>query len=229
LLASSASEPISVEHQVELAHVGPVLRSRNGVGDLQVLNDLFHGRHIAAAHGFFQTGVDLIDLFLIFLYAGIGADEHGPVKILKPLRRLLHFLLDLLLQLLDISFDQLVRAVTLLRVTVVDHRIIKGIHVARGLPGRGMHKDRRVDTHNVIVQQCHELPPILLNVILQLRTVLPIVINSAQTIIDLAGWKNKAVLLRVGDDILKKVVFLISHRPANIALGPSTAILVMFK
>jgi hypothetical protein len=68
------------------------------------------------------------------------------------------------------------------------------------------------------MEKCHELPPVVLDIILELRAILTIVIHSAETIVDLTGWKNKTILLCVGDYILKKVVFLIGHKGTNIAL-----------
>ena len=97
----------------------------------------------------------------------------------ETLTSLLHFLLDLLVVLGNLILDEHIGTIALLRVAVVDEGIVEGIHVSAGLPYRRVHEDGRVDTHDVLVQHRHGLPPVLLNVILQLNTVLTVVIHGA--------------------------------------------------
>ena len=87
-------------------------------------------------------------------------------RIAKALASLLHLLLNLLVILGNLVFNQYVSTIALLRVAVVNQRVVKGINVSTGLPYRGVHKDSRVDAHDVLVQQYHRFPPVFLNIIL---------------------------------------------------------------
>ena len=49
--------------------------------------------------------------------------------------------------------------------------------MARGLPDSGMHEDGRVNAYDIVVEQGHGVPPISLDVVFQLYTVLPVVVN----------------------------------------------------
>ena len=82
-------------------------------------------------------------------------------------------------ELKQIILDEHIGTIALLRVAVVDEGIIESIHVTRSLPYRRVHENGRVDTHDVLVQHRHSFPPILLNVILQLHTVLTVVIHGS--------------------------------------------------
>jgi len=48
-----------------------------------------------------------------------------------------------------------------------------------------VHEDGGVDAHDVLVEQHHALPPVLLDVVLQLYAVLAVVIDSTQAIVDI--------------------------------------------
>ena len=92
--------------------------------------------------------------------------------------RLLAFLLDLLLNLGDMVLDEHVGAVALLAVLVVDEGVVEGIHVAAGLPDARVHEDGAVQTHDILVHLHHSLPPILLDIVLQLHAQLTVVIHG---------------------------------------------------
>ena len=121
-----------------------------------------------------------IALLLCFLHALAGGQELLLVEsILETLAGLLDFLLDFLVVLGNLVLNQDVGAIALLRVAVVNEGVIESIDMARGLPYRRVHEDSRVDTHDVLVQHRHGLPPVLLNVILQLHAVLTVIIDGA--------------------------------------------------
>ena len=82
--------------------------------------------------------------------------------------------------------------------------------MARSLPRLGVHEDRGVDADDVLVQFDHRIPPISLDVVLQLHAVLTVVVDGAQTVVDLARREDEAVLLAVGHEFLEK--FVLSHR-----------------
>jgi hypothetical protein len=61
VLASSLTDPISVaEHEVKLTHIGPVFCARYGISNLQINNELLHGRHVAVGQGFFQAVIGFV-------------------------------------------------------------------------------------------------------------------------------------------------------------------------
>ena len=70
----------------------------------------------------------------------------------KSFGGLFNLLLDFVLHFSYSILYQHISAVTLLGVLVVDHGIIEGIYVAGCFPCGGVHKDRRVEAHNVIMQ-----------------------------------------------------------------------------
>ena len=147
-----------------------------------------------------------VALGLLFEHAGICRTELGLVESLtEALGSLGHLLVDLLVILGDLIFDQHIRAVALLAVTVVDKRIIKGIDVTGRLPNCRMHKDGAVETDDVLMQQHHALPPILLDIVFQLHAVLPVVVHGAEPVVDVATGKDETVLLAVGDDFLEHI------------------------
>ena len=125
--------------------------------------------------------------------------------IAKTLAGLGHLLLDFLVVLRNLVLDQHVGAITLLRVTVVNQRVVKRVHMSAGLPNRRVHEHTRVDAHDVLMHQHHRLPPVLLDIILQFHTVLAVVIHCAQTIIDFARREDKPVLLTVRNHLLENV------------------------
>ena len=55
----------------------------------------------------------------------------------------------------------------------------------------------------------HRIPPVALDVVLQLDAVLTVVVDGAQTVVDLARREDEAVLLAVGHEFLEK--FVLSH------------------
>ena len=72
---------------------------------------------------------------------------------------------------------QYVGTVALFAVLVVDHRIVEGVHVARSLPGGGVHKDGRIDADNVVLHAGHAFPPEALEVVFQLYPVGTVVVH----------------------------------------------------
>ena len=105
-------------------------------------------------------------------------------------------------------FDEYIGTVALLGVFVVDEGIIEGIDMSRGLPDLGVHKDGGVNTHDIGGKECHGLPPVAFDVVLEFATELPIVIDCAETIIDLGGGEDEAVFLTVSDYLFEEVLLL---------------------
>ena len=124
--------------------------------------------------------MQIITLLLGFLHTLTGLQILSLIEtVAETLAGLLYLLLDLLVVLRDLILDQHVSTITLLRVAVVDQGIVESIHMSRSLPYRRVHKDGAVDAHDILVQHRHSLPPILLNIILQLHAVLTVVVNGS--------------------------------------------------
>ena len=168
------------EHQVELTNIRPVLGTADGIYDLLVEDNLLQLIEVRTLHGSRITGMQSVALLLGLLHTFAGFQVLSLIEaVAETLAGLLNLLLDLLIVLGNLILDQHVSTITLLGVTVIDQGIIESIHVTRSLPYGRVHKDGAVDTHDILVQHRHGLPPILLNVILQLHTVLTIVVNGS--------------------------------------------------
>jgi len=74
-------------------------------------------------------------------------------------------------------FYEHIGAVTLFAVLVVDHGIVEGVHVARSLPGGGVHKDGRINADNVVLHAGHTFPPEALEVVFQLYPIGSVVVH----------------------------------------------------
>ncbi len=198
---------LRTEHEIELTNLGPVARSADGAYDFTLFNDLFQVGHVVLPHGFIETGIYRLPLLLIFLNAWIGFAEKNFIKGLsETLGGFVYLLIDFIFNLAQVILNQVIRAIALLTVLVVDHGIIEGIHVTRGFPRGGMHKNRRVDAHDVVVHVHHALPPIFADIFFQFDTVLSVIINGTETVVNFAGWKNEPVFFGVGNDFFKQVV-----------------------
>src|SRR5687768_14481868 len=73
------------------------------------------------------------------------------------------------------------------------------------LPNCGMHKNGGINPNNVLIELNHRFPPIFPDIILELRTIGTVVINRAESIVNLAGGENKAIFLRMGYQILENL------------------------
>ena len=197
---------LSGEHEVELAYVGPVLRSADRADDALVEDDLLQFLQVGALHGLRVALVEVVALLLVVEDAGIGGTEFLLVEALaKSLGSLLYLLVNLLLILADLVLDEVVGTVALLRVAVVDQGVVECVDMAAGLPHRGVHEDGGVDTDDVGMEEHHGLPPVLLDIIFQLHAVLTVVVNGGETIIDFRTRKDKAILFAMAYYLLEYI------------------------
>ena len=126
-----------------------------------------------------------ITLCLKFQHFWTGSTIFLFVEILlKTFCSLGYFLLYFLIVFSHLILNQNICTITLLTIAVINQRIIECIYMTRSLPDRWMHKNCRINTYNIIMKKHHTLPPILLDIVLQLYTVLTIIINGCQSIID---------------------------------------------
>ena len=139
-----------------------------------------------------------VALGLVFLYAGICGAELCFVKSLsEAFACLCNLLLDLFVVFGNLVFDEHVCAVALFAVAVVDKGVVEGVYMSTGLPDGGMHEDGTVNADDVLVEPCHGLPPVLFDIVLQLHTVLTVVVNGTESVIDVAGREHKTIFLAV--------------------------------
>ena len=169
---------LCTEHQVKLTHIGPVARSTHRTGNFQIDNNLFYFLEIIRLQSRFETSIDLINFFLIIHHTRIRLTEHLLIKIFKTTLRLLYFFRNLRIYFRDIILDQNIRTVTFFRILIIDQRIIERIYVSRSFPGSWMHKNRRIDTHDIFIQLHHRLPPVVAEILLQLSAHLTIIVHG---------------------------------------------------
>ena len=175
------------EHEVELAHFGPVLGAGDGVNDFFVEDDLAQCFEVVGVHGFGEASVDGFAVSHQFHHAGVGLAEHSFVEaVAETLAGFGHFFVDFFIDFGDVVFDEHVGAVALFGVAVVDEGVVESVHVAGSFPDGGVHKDSRIDSHNVFVEQRHGFPPVTFDVIFEFDAVLAVVINSRQAVVDFA-------------------------------------------
>ena len=141
------------EHKVELTHVGPVLCSADGVNDFLVQDNLLQSLKVGTLHSLGITGMESIALVLGLLHSLTRFHILFLVEgIAKTFACLGNLLLDFLVILGNLVFDEHVGAIALLRVAVVNQRVVECIHMSTCLPDGGVHEDSRVDAHDVLVQ-----------------------------------------------------------------------------
>ena len=199
-----------LEHKIELAYVSPVAGSADRA-DYAAIHDylailgeviLVLSLEVALMHG--------IILCLFTEHVRIGCPELLLVEGLPEFAAsLLHLLVHLLLDLCEIILDEHIRTISLLGVLVVDERVIESAYVTRCLPDLRMHENAGIDSHYILVEPGHRIPPIGLDVVLEFNTELSIVIDSTQSIIDFAGREYESILLAVCYQHLEK--FFLCH------------------
>ena len=194
------------KHEVELAHVGPVARTGDGAHDFLVENDLLELFEVHVVHRLRVTLVQGVALGLVFEHAAVGGAKLRLVeRLAEAFACLGYFFFNLLLVLADLILDEHVGAVALLRVAVVDEGVVEGIHVSACFPHGGVHENGSVDAHDVVVEQHHSLPPVLLDVVFQFHAVLSVVVDCAETVVNVARREYEPIFLAVRHDFLEYV------------------------
>ncbi len=123
----------------------------------------------------------------MFKHTWVGSHEFLLIEsIAKLLSGLFNLLIYLFIVLSHQFLDKNVGTITLLRIAVINKRIIKRIYVSRSLPSGWMHENSGIDTHNISMQQTHEVPPVPFNIVFQFNAILTVIVNSAKAIVDFA-------------------------------------------
>ena len=119
--ALAGGAELGAEHEVELAHVGPVLGARDGADYAAVEDNLLVFGQVVGVLGLHVTVVDLVPMGFFAEDIGVGLAELGLIEgVPEALAALLDFLVDLLFDLGKVVLDEDVCAVALLGVPVVD-------------------------------------------------------------------------------------------------------------
>ena len=146
-------------------------------------------------------------------HTAIGGEELSLVESLfEALAPLCNLLGDLVVEFGDMVFDEHVGAVALLRVAVVDQRIVESVDMAAGFPDCGVHEDSRVDADDILVEQRHRFPPIAFDIILEFDAVLAVVVDGGEAVVDFRRGEHEAVFLGVRHYFLKDFVLSCHNR-----------------
>ena len=178
---------IGREHQIELTNFCPILSTGNRASYFFVNNDLTELFQIVIVQRFCETFVQCITLCLMLKNTPIGAAELSFVEsFTKSFGSFGHLFINLIIVLSQLIFNQHIGTVAFFRVFIINQRIVKCIHMSGSLPDGRVHKDCRVNTDNVFVQQHHAVPPVFFNIVFQFNTHLSVVIHRAQSVVDIA-------------------------------------------
>ena len=199
-----------LKHEVELTHVCPVACAADGAGYFFVQDDLLEFVEVHLAHCLCEAFVQCAFLGFVLQHAGVGAAELGFVEgFAETLACFGDFFLDFLFVLAYLVFNENVGAVTLLRVAVVDEGVVECVDVARGFPNGGVHEHGAVQSHDVLVEEHHGLPPVLFDVVFEFHTILSVVVHCAETVVDVATGEYETVFFAMGNNFFENV--FLSH------------------
>jgi hypothetical protein len=95
------------------------------------------------------------------------------------------------LELLPDCLLEVVGAVALVARGALDQRVDEGLHVPGGLPDLARQDDARVEADDVVAPLHDGLPPLALDVVLELDAERPVVPGGAQAAVDLEEGKTR--------------------------------------
>ncbi len=127
----SSRTHLGFEHKVELAHISPVLGAADGIHDFLVDDNLTQLVEIVIIHRIGETLVKGVAFRFMLHHAGIGLAEQRFVEILaKTFAGLCHLLLYFIFDFGYLLFNKHICTVTLLRVAVINQRVVKCVNMA---------------------------------------------------------------------------------------------------
>src|SRR6478735_5069170 len=98
---------------------------------------------------------------------------------------------------------EVVLAEALVARLALHERVAEGAQVAGGLPRAGGQDDAGVEADDVVASRHHELPPLALDVLLELHTERAVVPGRLRTAVDLTAGVDETSALREGDDVVQ--------------------------
>ncbi len=114
-----------------------------------------------------------------------------------------NFLVNFIFQFCQIIFQQHVCPVSFFGIPVVYERIVKSRHVPAGFPYPRVHENGCIQANDVVMHPHHRIPPVFPYVVLEFHAVLTVVVHGTQSVVYLAGGKNKTILLGMGNNVLE--------------------------
>ncbi len=178
---------LGLEHKVELAHFRPVACSGDGTCDFLIYDDLTELFKVVVVHSLREAFVQSLTFCNVFGHTGIGLTEQSLVeRLAEAFTGFGNLFLYFVVHLGYLLFDQHVGAVAFLRVAVVDQGIVECVNVARCFPDGGVHEDGRVNAYYILMEKSHRIPPVSFYIVFELYTVLAIIINSGEAVVDFA-------------------------------------------
>ena len=112
-------------------------------------------------------------------------------------------------------FDELIRTKTRFALGAVDHRIGKMRDVSARFPRRMMHKDRRVEADDIVVELRHLFPPRVLNIALEFDAERPVIPRARLPAVNFTRLIYKTAPLAQTDDFIKRT-FVIRFRHSRL-------------
>ena len=159
---------------------------------------------IHVVHGFFIAVVELVTFVLVLDDVLAGGTELGFVELVaKAFACLVNFLLNLVVKFGYLIFDEHVGTVAFLGVLVVNQRVVESVHVTAGFPNGRVHEDGGIDADDVLVETGHGIPPVFLDVVFEFRSVLSVVVNRSETVIDFGRREYESIFFAVRYEFLE--------------------------
>ena len=171
------------------------------------------GEHVVEVHedalgGF---GAQVVQAFLAGDGAEVGLEQAGEFLRLGPLAAgaavgagdVLEAVLGGTALLLLVLFLEVVRAVALVAGQALHQRVGEDLDVAGGFPDLAGQDDGGIEAHDVFAAADHGLPPLALDVFLQLGAERPVVPGRTGATVDFTGLENEAPALGEGNDLVE--------------------------
>ena len=140
------------EHKVELSDISPVFSTANRAYNIVIKNNLLEFVKVDVIHRFFETFMNFVTFSHMFKHTRVCSHEFFLIEsIAKLLSSFFNLLIYLFIVLSHQFLDKNIGTITLLRIAVINKRVIKRIYVSRSLPSGRMHENSGIDTYNISV------------------------------------------------------------------------------
>ena len=155
---------------------------------------------VVVVEGSSESLVESVAFLYVGFYSLIGLLEHLLVEALAEAFACFgYFFLNLLVVLSELVLDKHVCAVAFFAILIIYEWIVECVHVTRCFPSGWVHEDTCINTHDILVEHGHSIPPVFLDVVLEFYAVLSVVIHGAKSVVNLAAREDEAVLFAVCD------------------------------
>ncbi len=118
---------------------------------------------------------------------------------------LLRFLLYLIFMLYCLLLSRRVNAMAFLKITIVSRQVIRNIRISTYLPRNKVRRCKNICTRCIVIRRRRTLPPMLLCIILRLRTILPMIVRYTRSIMCVTKKRRRTVFLTIYRCLLGRV------------------------